>query len=184
MKNKIIKYSYRVLVFLSIFLLFAGCTIKLGGGRSYGYSLTGASTGGAQTAVILYFQNRSPLIEPSLAQKLTEALKNKILSQTSLKLVNKDGDVNFEGSIESFGTQPTAVPGGNNLIPQSNRLTVIIKVKFNNSKNPHFDFETTFSRYIDAPGTSTLDAIIATPDYTKLIDQLVDDVFTKAFVNW
>ncbi len=168
-----------------IILLLTSCTIKLSGGRSFGYSLTGASTNGAQTALVMYFVNRATTVEPTLAQKITDNLKNKVLSQTSLQLVVKDGDVTLEGSIENFELKPQSLSGGNNLIPSSNVLTVTIKVKYTNIKDHHFDYETTFTRVTPSEAaTNTLDQIVASNDYSTLIDQLTDDIFQKAFVNW
>ncbi len=174
-----------ILYLLIVPIIFNRCTIKLSGGRSFGYTLTGASTNGAQTALVMYFQNRATTVEPSLAQQLTESLKNKVLSQTSMSLVLKDGDVTLEGSIESFDLRPQAISGGNNLIPNSNRLTVTIRVKYTNIKDHHFDFDQTFSRYTpDESSTLTIDQIVASTDYATLISQLTDDIFQKAFVNW
>ncbi len=176
--------GFKIIYLLILVYVCAACTFKLSGGRSFGYSLTGASTNGAQTALVMYFTNYAQTVEPSLAQKLTEALKNEILSQTSLSLAVKDGDITLEGSITNFDYKPQAISGGNNLIPSSNRLTVTIKVKYSNNKDHHFDYDQSFSRYIDESSSYTLDQVVALSDYTTLINQLTDDIFQKAFVNW
>jgi hypothetical protein len=174
----------KIIYLFILVLIITGCTFKLSGGRSFGYSLTGASTSGAQTALVTYFTNNALTVEPSLAQKLTDALKNEVISQTNLSLAVKDGDVTLEGSVTGFDYRPQGISGGNSLIPNSNRLTVTLKVKYTNIKDHHFDYDQSFSRYIDEVSTLTLDQVVASSDYTTLINQLADDIFQKAFVNW
>jgi hypothetical protein len=145
------------------------------------YRLSGASTGEAKTAEIPYFQNRASVVQPSLSRELTEKLKDKILSQTNLKLVNEGGDTRFEGEITGYDVTPAAITGDN--LAAKNRLTITVKVKFVNSTDSQFDFEGSFSRFEDFDSNVSVDAV-----ETKLIDnigeQLVEDIFNKAFVNW
>ncbi len=167
-----------VIIFVPLFMLaLCGCKIK--------YSVSGASiSADVKTASVQYFVNRAPLGNPKLAQMLTEKLKDKILSQTSLKLVNGVGDVNLEGTIEGYGTQPMAVQGGNNATAALNRLTVTVRMKFNNSKDDKFDYDASFSRYKDYDSNWSVQR--AEDEYLEkeIVEFLVDDIFNKAFVNW
>jgi hypothetical protein len=114
---------------------------------------------------------------------LTEKLKDKILSQTSLKLVNGIGDVNLEGYIKDYSTQPVAVQGGT-ATAALNRLSVSVHLKYSNAKDGQFDYDTDFTRYKDY--TSTISAQSAEDLYLEkeIVDNLVEDIFNKAFVNW
>lgn len=145
------------------------------------YSLSGASTGDAKTAVVPYFQNRAAVVQPMLSRELTEKLKDKIQSQTDLKLVNESGDVQFEGEITNYVVTPAAITSDN--IAAKNRLTITVKVKFTNSKESQYDFDTSFSRFADFDSNASLDAV-----ENELIDEigefLVEDIFNRAFVNW
>lgn len=169
-----------IIAFIPIFLItLYGCKIK--------YSVSGASIAlDVKTAYVQYFINRAPLGSPKLSQLLTEKLKDKILSQTTLKIVNVvgTGDVNLEGSIESYSTQPMAVQGGNNATAALNRLSVTIRLKYNNSKDGQYDFDTSFTRYKDYD--SNMSAQSAEDQYLEkeIVDNLVDDIFNRAFVNW
>lgn len=182
--KKILKPVFRTFIFLPIiFILFNGCTIHIGK-ATLGYSTSGASiTPDMKTASVQYFQNRATLVIPSLAQTLTDALKDKILSQTNLKVVNGMGDVDFESSIETYGTSPTSVAGNNTNLAQMARLTIGLRVKYTNSKDPTKSFDTSFSRYKDYDARLSLTD--AQNQYqTQMISDLIDDVFNKAFVNW
>ena len=180
--NQFLKYS----VFAFIALSFWGCTIGKPGKWSVGYHLTGATVpGGCVTASVQYFQNQALQIQPLLAMKLTEALKDKILSDTNLKIINGVVDVNFEGIIDNYvTTQPMAPQAGTDPTGALNRYSISIKVKYSNSKDPQFDFDfSAFSRYIDYKSTITPETEEKT-DIDNLVKLLVEDIFNKAFVNW
>lgn len=146
------------------------------------YSFTGASIApDVKTVSIIYFPNQAPLVQPTLSQVFTEALKDKFISQTSLTLVDNGGDLNFEGAITSYGTQPVAIQSGD--VASQNRLTIAVRVKFTNEKDPKQDFDQTFSRYYDFDSSLSLPSIEA--DAIKQITEaLVDDIFNKSVVNW
>jgi hypothetical protein len=159
---------------LSLFLIFlSGCRIK--------FSFTGASISPeVKTFSIKYFPNLASLGPPTLSQTFTQALKDRFLSQTNLNLVNKGGDLNLEGNISNFSTQPVAISGE---IAQKNQLTVTVYVKFSNKYNEKQDFETSFTRfeYYDSKQnlSAVQDALLKT-----IIEALVDDIFNKAVANW
>lgn len=148
------------------------------------YSLSGASIPPeAKTISVQYFQNNAKLINPQLSQQLTDALKDKFVSQTSLNLVNGVGDLHFEGDITGYATKPMAIQ--NDDVAAVNRLTITIRVKYVNSKDPDskFDFEKSFSRYEDYDSQNDLSAVEG--DLTeKIIEQLVQDIFNESVVNW
>lgn len=162
----------------ALLTILGGCTIK--------YSTTGASISAeVKTASVQYFQNRAPLVNPRLAQMLTEKLKDKILSQTSLKIVNGVGDVNLQGVIESYGTQPMAIQGGDNVTAALNRLSVTIKVKYTNTKEPVYDFDfSPFTRYKDYDSNMSVQSAEDQYLEKEIVEKLVEDIFNKAFVNW
>ena len=164
----------KLLIFISIIVLATGCTIK--------YSFTGASIPpDAKTFYVADFRNVAPLVNPSLANELTEALKDKFVSQTSLKLGDENADLYFEGSITSYGTQPVAIKSGD--VAAQNRMTIGIKVKFVNNKDKNANFDTSFSRYEDYDSQNSLIDVEAELVKT-IVESLVDDIFTKAVVNW
>lgn len=146
------------------------------------YSFTGASISPeVKTISIDNFPNKAPLVVPTLSRNFTEALQNYFTSQTNLILVDRNGDLQIEGSITGYGVQPQAISG--NEVAQLNRLTITVKVNFANKYDEKQNFESTFSRYIDYSSSQNLisvqDELIAV-----INEQLVQDIFNKAVVNW
>lgn len=163
----------RLLTF-SIFCLFLASSCKI-------YTLSGANTGDAKTAEVPYFQNRAMNVQPSLSRELTEKLKDRIQSQTSLTLVNDGGDTKFEGEITSYQVSPAAITGEN--MAAKNRLSISVKVRYTNSRDSQYDFDSSFSRFEDFDANTSLDAV-ESELIDKIADQLVEDIFNRAFVNW
>lgn len=164
----------KLIILISIIALATGCTIS--------YSFTGASIPpDAKTVFVADFRNVAPLVNPSLANDMTEAMKDKFVGQTSLKLGDENADLYFEGSITAYGTQPVAIKTGD--VAAQNRLTITVKVKFVNNKDKSANFDTSFSRYEDYDSQYSLtdveDQLVKT-----IVESLVDDIFTKAVVNW
>ncbi|MCX6290795.1 MAG: LptE family protein [Bacteroidetes bacterium] len=131
--------------------------------------------------MVKYFQKTSALGPSSLSQLFTEKLKDKFLSQTSLKLTDKNADLVFEGSISNYMVTPLAIQA--NETAAKNRLTITITVKFTNITNEKQNFESSFSRFADFSSSQSL-SVVETDLITEINDQLVDDVFNKAFINW
>lgn len=146
------------------------------------YSFSGASIPPQlETVSVQYFDNRAPVIYPSLSQELTDDLKDVFQSRTRLRLVNDIGDADFEGFIEQYRTQPVSVQADE----QANleRLTISVRVSYTNTADPEQDFETSFSRHEDYDARAGLEAVEAQL-VEKIIDQLTEDIFNRAFVNW
>lgn len=158
---------------LMLVMVFHSCSVK--------YSFTGASTVGLSTMSIQYFQNRAPLVQPSLSQNLTEALIDKCKAQTNLRLVDELGDVSFEGEISDYKTATLTISG--DARAAVNRFTIAVKVKFINTVNPDNSFEQSFSRYEDYDSNRNLSDVEGELSQ-KIIEMLVEDIFNRAFVNW
>jgi hypothetical protein len=146
------------------------------------YSFTGGSIHqDAKTVSVAYFQNKASLVQPTLSQVLTDAVKEKLSSQTRLSIVQSAGDYHIEGEIIDYNTRPMAIQG--NETAALNRLTVTISVRFFDTIDPTKNFETNFSRFSDYPSSSNLSEV--EDQLIKAItESLVDDIFNRAFVNW
>jgi hypothetical protein len=166
----------KIFIFFWIFTIpsLNGCKVK--------YSFSGVVINPAiQTCSVQNFPNRAPLVQAQLSQKFTDALKDKIQGQTRLSLINGVGDVDFSGEIRNYETRPAAITGAETAA--LNRLTVTVRVKYTNYTEPELSFDSSFSRFEDYASTKDLsqveDELIA-----LIIEQLIEDVFNKAFVNW
>lgn len=166
-----IKAKIAILV-LALAVVCQGCGI---------YSFSGASIPAeAKTVSVDYFPNHAQLVNPLLSDNLTTALRDAMNSQTTLDLIETGGDLAFEGEITDYRTTPVAITGQTAAM---NRLTITVKVRFSNRIDDTKDFEQSFSRYEDYPSNQDLmsvqEALTAT-----IVEQLVEDIFNKALVNW
>ena len=145
------------------------------------YSFSGASIPAeAKTVSVEYFPNHAQLVDPLLSDNLTTALRDAMNSQTTLDLVESGGDLAFEGEIIDYKTSPVAITGQTAAL---NRLTITVKVRFTNNIDDSKDFEQTFSRYEDYPSVQELNSVQSSLT-AAIIEQLVEDIFNKALVNW
>jgi hypothetical protein len=146
------------------------------------YSFTGASIPPqATTFSVDFFPNNAPIVQPTLSQVFTDALKDKFSRQTNLQLTTGVGDLHFEGSITGYSIQPQAI-GADDRAAQ-NRLTITVRVTFLNEYQPENEFEQNFSRYYDYDSQQSLAAIEPTA-IDVIIEALVEDIFNRAVVNW
>lgn len=146
------------------------------------YSFTGASIApDVKTITIANFPNQATLVQPSLSQVFTEKMKDKFVSQTNLVQTKSGGDLQFEGMITDYFSVPTAIQG--NEQAALNRLTIVVKVKFVNIKDEKQNFDMTFSRFTDYDSRKNLTSI-EQELINEICNQLVDDIFNKAVINW
>lgn len=158
---------------LPLLLLFhSGCGI---------YSFSGATIEG-KNINIHQLENKAPNVMPSLSSTLTQKIRGRILSQTGLASVTKDdADYDITGSITTYAVSITGASGVQ--VATKNRLTISIQVDFKNRITEKSSFNQTFTRFADFDASQLLQSVEG-----KLIEdignQLADDIFNKAFVNW
>ena len=146
------------------------------------YSFSGASIPAeAKTVSVQYFPNQAQLINPTLSNDFTTALRDAMMNQTSLDMVEAGGDLAFEGEIVDYKTTPVAITAGQTAA--LNRLTITVNVRFVNTFDDSKNFESRFSHYEDYPSDQDLNSVQESLTAT-IIEQLVEDIFNKALVNW
>ena len=146
------------------------------------YSFTGASIPTeAKTISVQYISNKAAVVQPSLSQVITDGLIDAFTGQTNLEITENEGDLSFSGYITKYQIKPMAIKA--NETASQNRLTIAIKIKYNNSFDDKQNFESTFSRYRDYASSENIvdveDGLIE-----EISQELIEDVFNKAFVNW
>jgi len=158
------------LFILCICVILTSCTVSLNAG----------DTGQARTISIAFFPNNAPLVQPTLSQAFTEDLKNFFQTQSRLALLPRAGDLQLEGAITDYRITPVAITDQS---AASSRLTISVNVKFTNRLDATKDFESTFSRFADF--TSSQNLVSIETDLIKQINQqLAQDIFNKALINW
>lgn len=166
---------YRCLLLFAVLLPMAGCRLSV--------SLTGSDIDArAKTVYIQTFRNNATLVNPTLSQEFTNALKDRVQSQTPLSIIDtQNGDYSIEGEITGYSINPVAIQG--NETAAMNRLTITVNVRFTNKFDEKKNFEQTFSRYIDYNSSQNFTAIESSL-VNEINDALTEDIFNKAFVNW
>lgn len=153
------------------------------------YSFTGASIGSdIKTISIQQFFNNSPLGPASMSIEFTEKMKDYFLQNTNLTLVDTEGDLQFEGSIENFTLTPVAVSGSENNnginLASLTRLSIFVDVTYTNINDDSFNFDQRFSFFRDfdqnqEPLSANEDTFV-----DEIFDQIVLDIFNSSVANW
>lgn len=168
-----LKSIYTILITAGLFLLHSGCGF---------YSHSGASVPpDAKTFSVAYIPNLASVVAPTLSQVLTEKLKQRFINETPLKLAQADGDLQFSGKIIDYRSAPVGVQG--NQQNAVNQLTITVEVTFENTKDESKNFTQTFNTFVNFPADQNFGAIENSLIQTAT-DQLVTDIFNKAFINW
>ncbi len=146
------------------------------------FTFSGASIPeGAKTFSVNYFVNNASLVNPSLSQLITDKLRDRIQSQTSLIMVNDNADLTFEGEIINYVVQPAALQA--NDVASLNQLTITINVKYSNKIDEKQSFSQQFSRYQQFSSTVSFSSVESSLT-EQIVNDLVDDIFNRAFINW
>lgn len=164
----------RRLVLLLPILLFicSGCGV---------YSFTGANVEG-KTLNMHTLENRARNVVPTLSPTLTNKIRSRILTQTGLSPVNTDNaDYDISGTITAYEVTVSGVQ--NTQVASQNRLTISINIIYKNKLNEKNNFNQTFTRFEDYPASTSLQSAESAL-VEKIGNQLADDIFNKAFVNW
>lgn len=148
------------------------------------YSFTGADIDYTQikTFQVNNFINNAPIVEPGIARDFTIQLQDLMLNQTSLDLVNNNGDLIYEGEITEYYIAPITATSQNTAA--QNRLTVTVNVRFFNTKDAEKDFERRFSFYFDYEGAAVLTGSALDDVLNEIFERLTQDIFNASLANW
>jgi hypothetical protein len=148
-------------------------------------SLSGATIPAElKTINIEYFENNAPLVVNYLSQQFTEAVKDRIRSNTSIAIVQGEATARMSGTITGYAIEPVSIQAtSNNVAPiaGAERLTITVNVTYTNTIDKKLNFTRSFSEHQDFTGD------IANQEQkliTAINKQLTDDIFNAAFENW
>jgi len=159
-------------------LFLSGCGI---------YSFNGTNIDpSVKTISIQTFPSTAPNAPASLSQRFTEDLKDYFQRNTTLKLVPRDGDLQFEGNIVAYDYAPAAIQQvGNVSQAGANRLTIQVQLRFTNTKDSKQDFEQTFQSQGDFASTQDIAAVNNDQSAVRNITRnIISDMFNKSVANW
>ena len=109
------------LILALLFSALSGCTIK--------YSFSGASIPEqARTLSVGYFRNRAPSVQPTLSSTFTDRLKEYLVNNSNLNLIDGFADLQFTGEITGYSVNPTSIQSDDKAA--MNRLTITVQVRY------------------------------------------------------
>jgi len=162
-----------LIVFILLVLLLLACRIR--------YSAVGVDIHpDAKTITVKQFQNNASLVNLQLSNELTTQLRDKFRSSTRLSLVDSRGDLHLEGEITGYNILPVAVGSDRATM---NRLTISVRIHFENKFDEKKNKNQTFSRYHDFDVTLALRAV-EDDLVTQICAVLVDDIFMATVGDW
>ncbi|MCL2412621.1 MAG: LPS assembly lipoprotein LptE [Bacteroidales bacterium] len=162
-------------IILFFFGLFAATLISC-------YSFHGASIPpNIRSFSVDMFQNRATMVNPVLSLEVTDGLVNFIMSRSNLVEVNQAGDIEVSGEITAYTLTPMAA--GADAQAAMQRFSITIRVNFSNNVTPADSFSQSFTVFRDFD--SSIDfASVEENLMREIVEQLVNDVFMRAFGQW
>lgn len=147
------------------------------------YTLSGSSIDPSwQTIKIATFPNYASYQNPNLSQQFTDELQDIFNNRTNLSLTNDDdADLLIDGEITNY--QQTSVAIQANELAGQNRLTVSVRVRYQNNKDESKSFDRSFSAYEDFDANLTLqqaeDALLE-----SILEQITTEIFNAIAMDW
>lgn len=137
-----------------------------------------------KTFFVQNLESTAPNAPPTLAVDFTERLKDKVRTETPLKLNSDAPDAEFTGRITDFRVVPVAPKPGETV--SLNRLEIRLQLNYTvnlEQLEGSWPNERTFSHFAEFGNDQDLitvqDVLIR-----QISDQLLEDIFNAAFNNW
>ena len=151
------------------------------------YSFQGTTTN-AKNISIEEFYNNTELGPANLGQTFTNKLKDYFIQNSSLSVVQSNGELQLEGIITDYKLTPIAPVSSSdpNKInsASSTRLTIVVRANYVNTLDETMSFkDKTFSFYKDFSNEQNL-SDIEEQLIRQIFDQISLDIFNASVANW
>ena len=167
---------------LTIFLLALALSTSCGV-----YSFTGASISpDVKTISIQTFYNNAPLGPSNMTVLFTEKIKDYFQQNTSLEIVDANGDLQLDGFITNYTITPVAANVGTQNqgdFSALSRITITVSATYVNVQDPTYDFDQNFSFFKDYDTQTDLSAN-EEQFVEEIFDQIILDIFNASVANW
>lgn len=159
----------------SLLLMMVSCTIS--------YQFNGASINydKVKTLTIETFPIRSAYVYAPLGTEFNNKLQDMFATQTRLKFVNRDGDLQIAGEITGYEQLNQAVKADG--FSSVTQLKVTVNVRFVNNTNHSEDFERQFSAFRDYDSSLQLSAV-QDDLIREMIQEISEQIFNATVANW
>jgi hypothetical protein len=132
-----------------------------------------------RTVKLNIIENRAQYVNPQIAQKLTDKLRQKIIGQTRLSPNTDNPDWEISAYVTDYSFSTSAI---SNQEVSANRLTVQVHVTLTDHKsNDTKDHDV--SRSFEFKGNMTVQQAEAQL-MEEMVRTLTDEIFNKLFSNW
>ena len=146
----------------------------------YKFNEAGTLPPEVKTVKVNYIENKAQYINPQLSQKLTDKLRQKVISQTRLSQTKSDNaDWDISGFVTDYRFSTSAISGQQ---VANNRLTVSVHIILNDRKADDKK-EYDVSRSFEFKGTQSFQQAEASLG-DEMVRTLTDEIFNKLFSNW
>jgi len=174
-RKKILNINMKLLLASIVSLILVSCSIS--------YKFNGSSIDYTKTKSISIsdFPNTAELVFPPLSQEFSEALRDSYTKQTRLQLIKRGGDLHLEGEIVGYQLTPLAISADS--YASQTKLTLTIKVRFTNNKNPEEDFEKSYSTFQTFDSSIMLTAV-QDALMKLMITDIVDNIYNDTVAKW
>ena len=109
------------------------------------------------------------------------SLQDRYLRQTRLRQIKQGGDLELSGEITNYDAYNKGV--GSDGYSTMAELRMTVNVRFTNNSNHSEDFERQFSASQEYNSSQSL-ASVQEDLVTKMINDIVDQVFNATVANW
>ena len=167
----------QIMGLLAVAVVVAACKVSLGLAP-----ISSIDYNKVKTMQIVDFQNHSDYVYGPLATTLNDKMKDMLMQQTRLQLVDNGGDIVIEGEITGYNQFNEAIDASG--YSSKVRLTLTVQVTYTNNTNHEDDFENrTFSAFQTYDASQLLTAV-----QDQLIEVMVKDIseqiFNSTVANW
>lgn len=181
MKKRIIRFKSFFVKYVSLmvgaflFMSLSGCI------PSYKFNGSALNYDIYKTIDITEFPIRAALVYPPLQQTFENQLLDTVTRQTRLQEVDGNADLEMTGEITGYTLSPQSV--GEDAYATETRLTITVRVKYTDTKNPANDIDQSFSAYRQFSSTLML-TDVQDDLCNEICEELVNLIFNATLGNW
>ncbi|MDH6354425.1 hypothetical protein M2132_000753 [Dysgonomonas sp. PH5-45] len=164
-----------------IFTIFATLLFALSCKVSYQFNGASIDYSVTKTININDFQNQAQLVYAPLTQVFNERMKDVYTRNTKLNFTSVNPDLEIEGEVTRYDLTPLAVR--EDALASQTRLTMSVRMRYKNNKNPQEDKEEVFTAYRDFDSSNML-TDVQDELVKQLTEDIVDQIFNSTMSNW
>ena len=154
-----------------LFSLISGC-----------YSFTGTNFDpNIKTYYVEPFRNNASNSIPALEQTVGENFKEKIRTESRLIFSDLNPDIEFKGTVVDYRISSEAPAPGE--LTALNRLTIVVAVEYINNFDEDKGWKNNFSHFVNFDSSQDITSI-QDDLVDEILNQILEDIFNKAFTDW